>query len=425
MFDKDSGGGITISNLYTGWDKDKLAVVGTRIENPDFSVCNKVYSIGDLEIERGFPFNMKLSGEKLSSGILQAGNGSTGKKVMRSKPNPGNLEAIKDNIITITGQIHRRRRFVISNELLKWLNEYDPDIIYSQLSSLEIIEFVSKIQKALNKPLVLHIMDDWPQTIASNQVGIFKLYWYSRINKKLRQLFDAATVLMSISESMSEEYLLRYGKRFYPFHNPIDVNKWIFTKQKDYSFSDRFQILYAGRIGSGLQNCLLDIAKAIQNLINQGLKIEFDIQPTIINPVLDELAKYEFVKIRSFVPYQELPRIFSSVDLLLLPNDFDKKSTSFLRYSMPTKASEYMVSGTPIMVYSSPENAVTKHALKYQWAYVVEDNSTEKLESAIKLLYSNENLRKAIGNRAKEFAIKNFDSTIIRNKFKEALQNKS
>jgi len=261
MFDKSSGGGITLSNLFAGWDKNCIAVAGIKIENPDFSVCNNVYCIGDSEIERGFPFNMKLSGENLASGVLEAVEPQK-KHVILSKPKIGNLEAWKDYIITITGQIHRRRRFIVSNELSKWLNEFAPDIIYTQLSSYEIIQFVAKIQSALNKPLVLHIMDDWHKTITANQIGIFKLYWTNRITNELQDMFDRAAVLMSISESMSNEYLRRYGKKFYPFHNPIDLNKWTSTHKKDYSVRDKFKILYAGRIGSGLQYFLFAITSA-------------------------------------------------------------------------------------------------------------------------------------------------------------------
>jgi glycosyltransferase involved in cell wall biosynthesis len=422
MFDKESGGGITLTNLFFGWDSNNIAVVDNKIENPDFSVCKNVYCIGTLEIERGFPFNLKRLDEKSSSGIIDI-NTSQKKQILERKIDGGKLEKLKDYLITITGQIHRRRRFVKSKEFSKWLTEFSPDIIYSQLSSLEIIRFVKLIHEDIKKPLVLHIMDDWPETITFNQKGIFRLYWTHLINKELRQIFKKADVLMSISESMSEEYYLRYRRTFIPFHNPIDVNNWTSKKNKDYSFNENFKILYAGRIGTGVQNCLLDITTAIRNLIKKGLKIELHIQATTDNTILKELAKFDFVTLQSQVTYYQLPDIFSSADLLLLPNDFDKKSVSFLKYSMPTKASEYMVSGTPILVFSSSETAIAKHALKYGWAYVVSENSLEKLEAAISKLYEDKELRRELGSRAKAFAIKNFDSGKIRENFKNAIRN--
>ena len=129
------------------------------------------------------------------------------------------------------------------------------------------------------------------------------------------------------------------------------------------------------------------MAEAIGNLNLKDFEIELHIYATSNNPVLDELAKFDYIKLNAAVAHSELPGIFSKSDLLLLPNDFDSKSISFLKYSMPTKASEYMVSGTPILLYSSIETAVTKHALKYNWAYVVSEKNTKKLEFAIAELY--------------------------------------
>jgi glycosyltransferase involved in cell wall biosynthesis len=310
---------------------------------------------------------------------------------------------------------------LLSVDFKKWVNEFSPDLIYSQLSSLELIQFVSSLKEYLKKPIVIHLMEDWPSTISNKQIGFFRLFWRNFIDKELRKIFNESDVLLSISEAMSEEYLMRYGKIFLPFHNPINVKDWTASIKKDYSRKDTFIVLYAGRIGTGLQNCLLSFAYAVKNQVNKGRKIEFHIQSGSDHPVLKELDKIECVKFRNQVPYEQLPNVFSSSDLLLLPNDFDEK----FKYSMPTKASEYMVSGTPILVFSSSETAVTKHTLKYGWAYVVSENSIEKLEKAINELYEDEELRKETGCRAKEFAIKNYESEQIRENFKNSIKKES
>ena len=225
---------------------------------------------------------------------------------------------------------------------------------------------------------------------------------------------------MSISEAMSKEYMSRYGYKFVPFHNPIDLEFWTRYSKRDYEFDDTFTILYAGRIGVGIEHSFFDIAKAVGDLNASGLNIRFHIQPTNSNPVLDELSKFSFITINPTVPYSELPRVFSQADLLLLPNDFDSKSRAFLKFSMPTKASEYMISGTPILLYSSSETAVTTHALKYNWAYVVSEKRNEALKSAITELYERKDLRTALGNTARDYAMKNYDGTLIREQFRKS-----
>jgi len=178
--------------------------------------------------------------------------------------------------------------------------------------------------------------------------------------------------------------------------------------------------LYAGRIGTGIQHSLLDLADAIKGLVNDEVKIELHIQTVSDDPVLRKLETYDFTRLKAPVPYSELPKVFAGADLLVLPNDFDKKSVSFLKLSIPTKASEYMASGSPILVYSSAETAITKHALQNKWAYVVHESSIEKLRTAINEIYKDEDLRRKLAGIAKKFSIEHYDIDKVRTEFKNS-----
>jgi len=424
QFDRRSGSGITLSNLFWGWNINNIAVASSEIFSPDVSVCNKYYYLGYQEIKWKFPFNLKLITQKKKPGLtadLLKNN-----QMAFVKPSESGLKKIQNKVITISGILHRRREIIISQEFKNWVNDFAPELIYTQLSSFELIEFVSKFQKEFNLPLVIHIMDDWPKTIVDGQKFIFKHYWKALIGKKLKNLFNNADLLLSISDAMSDEYKIRYSLNFIPFHNPIDLNHWSSGVIKDYNRKDVFRILYAGRIGNGLRNSLFEVASAISEILeNNTFKIELQIQATSDDGILDKLKKFNFVKINPPVEYTDLPKIFSGADLLLLPNDFDKKSINFLKYSMPTKASEYMASGTPILLYSHPDTAVAKHALKNNWAFVVSENSYQKLKVAIKKLYEEMELRKNVGVSAQRFAFEHYDSTIVRAYFRDVLYNAS
>ena len=119
------------------------------------------------------------------------------------------------------------------------------------------------------------------------------------------------------------------------------------------------------------------------------------------------------------IAYAALPAKFASVDLLLLPQDFDANSVRFLMYSFPTKVSEYMISATPILVYGDKRTAVTKYVLKDKWGYVVWENSKEALVKAINELFSNLELRKQLAEHAQRIAIEKEDSKIIREEFRK------
>ena len=58
-FNKKSGGGITQSNLFSGWDKDKIAVTCTAhlLQDSETEICDNYYQLGNLENKWIFPFN--------------------------------------------------------------------------------------------------------------------------------------------------------------------------------------------------------------------------------------------------------------------------------------------------------------------------------------------------------------------------------
>jgi glycosyltransferase involved in cell wall biosynthesis len=419
-FNKKSGGGVTISNLFTGWPKDRIAVASnTNLSSDlDTSVCSTYYQLAYNNKLHPFPLSIILPAIKC--GVLETGNTAvpaTGPHKART----GKYKMVYQvllGILNFFGLYNVFYKLKITPDFAGWLKEYNPDIIYTQLASLELIRFVDDLQAHTKKPVAIHIMDDWPLTI--NKPGLLYTYWQNVIDKEFRKLMDKTAILMSISDAMSEEYKLRYGKDFIPFHNPIDINYWKPKTQKDYAVKDKFTILYAGRIGFGIESSIADIAAAVNSIVKTNPNIVFEIQTA------DTEALHKFVRVNDNikwmqpVAYSALPQKFAHADLLLLPQDFDAKSVQFLKYSFPTKVSEYMISGTPILVYGDERTGLTKYALKEKWAYVVTENNIEVLTRAIQELINDEQMRKQLAATAQTIAVAREDAVMVKENFRKA-----
>ncbi len=420
-FNKKSGGGVTISNLFKGWPEDKLAVASNDNLRAglDDSVCKIYYQLGYNNKLHPFPLNIILP--KISCGILPR-NKNDGETTKTGKGQSGNYKTIYkilSGVLHFFGLYNVFYKLQITPEFEGWINEYKPDIIYTQLASLELIRFVDDLHARTNKPIAIHMMDDWPLTI--NKPGIFYKYWQNVIDREFRELVNKSSILMSICEGMSDEYKLRYKKTFIPFHNPIEINYWKPSGLKDYSLKDKFTILYAGRIGSGIGSSVADIADAVNDIAAVNKHIVFEIQTGDVETLNKLVKTNENVKWMKPIEYSALPAKFAGVDLLLLPQDFDAQSIKFLKYSFPTKVSEYMISGTPILVYGDQQTAVTKYVLKDKWGYVVSEKNKAALINAITELYNDPELRKQLGMKAQKIALENEDSEIIREQFRKCL----
>lgn len=415
-FNSITGGGITQSNLFSGWDKDKLAVACTAhlLRDSDRNICNNYYQLGRNEHKWVFPFNYLQ--RDFSSGLLK-----------EEKSYSPNLTINKNNLfrsklvgtvfypfIRYTGLIHCISKIRLSREFRNFLDQFNPDVIYAQGQDRERILFTLLVHSYLKKPLIFHMMDDWPSTIGNK--GLFKKYWHNKIDHDFRVLLDKASLLMGISDAMANEYKIRYNKTFITFHNPINISLWKEYQKFDYELNSSPTILYAGRVGLGIQSSLETVAKAVHSInIELNTSIKFILQ-TAEKPIWSNI--YTCVVHRNFVPYNDLPRVFSESDILLLLYDFSMESIKYIKYSMPTKAPEYMISGTPILVFAPEGTAIIDYAKKYGWAKIVIENNEHELTTAIKDLIQNKTLREKIGQSAIKIAQKKHNSTIVSNNFK-------
>ncbi len=417
-FNLNSGGGITLSNLFDGWDKDKIAVAcsGHMTNNLNTHICNSYYQIGSKEHQLIFPFN-KFQ-KQFTSGPLEINDNLKANELPYKK---SFRKKFVDNffypLIKYLGLYHAISSIKLSPELRQWINEFKPDVLYVQVSERDGILFAQELYSYLKIPMVIHVMDDWPSIISSK--GIFKKYWHRKIDKEFRELLNKTSLRMSISDDMAIEYKNRYGKEFITFHNSINMEFWKRYQRNSYDLNNPPEILYAGRIGIGIETSLELIAKAILRVNEElGISIKFVLQT---QEKLSWFNKYNCVDHRPFVSYNDLPQKFSKADLLILPYDFSTKSIKFIRYSMPTKAPEYMISGTPILIFAPEITAIVRYAEKFKWAKVISQKKSSDLVKAIKFLMQNKNEREILAANAKKIAEANHSSYIITNRFRKTI----
>ena len=424
-FNNRHGGGITLTNLFKGWPKNKIAVADTGHMMYDITteVCDKYYQMGSDEYKWLFPFN--LIQKKYPSGLKSINS----EKAKSSKKAKSNLRyAVVNNVfypfLQWFGVFHFIIRIKMSTQFRNWLSEFKPDLLYLQVTTRESVLFVSGLIDYLKVPAVIHFMDDWPSTIAGN--GLFRHYWGRKIDKELKCLLNKVDLHLSISDAMSAEYKERYSKNFIAFHNPIDTGFWLPHTKEDFSVEkENVKILCSGRIGqNGVSESLIEVATAIDKMNEDGFRIKFHIQTsTKEKAILERLGKHGCVVFNKFADYSQLPVIFSNVDLLLIANDFNSMSQLYLKYSMPTKASEYMISGTPVMVYSSEVTAVSKFFREFECGYCVSIQGEEEIMKALQFFIDNKEYRERISKKAVQVALDKFDASRVREQFQSLLVN--
>jgi len=349
--------------------------------NLSTEICDTYYQLGYEESRWRFPFN--LIQKKFPSG-LQSFDNKSSNSVKKNKASLRHklVNQVLFPALEWLGLIHSLSKIKMSIGFKKWLNEYKPEILYLQVSTREDFLFATNLKEYLRIPSAIHMMDDWPTTIS--QKGLFRKYWANRIDHEFRKLLERTDLFLSISDAMSEEYQKRYGKRFIPFHNPVCVSKYKQKENNSLKDVGLFKILYIGRIGVANKNSIYDFAIAISHFRTGTTRIIFDIYTSDTNSLdAKRLSKLESVKVHSAINHEEVPGLLKEYDLLLLPLDFTKHGLEYARYSIPTKASEYMASGTPILVYAPKETAISQFCFENECGCCVTEHNPVQLKNAI------------------------------------------
>ena len=420
---KKDATGITLSNLFGGFSKHNLYMIGTcdKIELSRQSGYSNFFTLGENELKHRFPLgiikslflkfgkNKKIKKQTFVQPNLIEVNLSNGTKFSLSKVILSKLLSL----FKALGLHHYFLKVDLSRNLEKWIQDVKPDYLYVLLSSRPSIHFANQICEKFDIPLIVHIMDDWPAMIGGD--NIFPKFWNTKINNEFKALLKKSSKQFAISEKMATEYNLCFGGDWKYFHNAVDIAFWGSKTKISYFNSDNFVILYSGRLNIGLIETLEIIAKCVEKLsVINGINITFQIQSKTPPVWINNYSKTIFT---NYTDYDKLPDLFSSADLLLLPYDFEGKNYDFIRLSMPAKIPEYMISGTPILVVAPSNTALAEYALNYEWGYLLTSNSERKIINSLEYLYTNPGVRENIGKRAYEIAKKRHEITQIQKLF--------
>jgi len=415
--------GVTTNSLFGNWPKEKLAAIGTVDHFPRDSVIGLYYCIGEEEYEYLFPLNYMFTIKSFGSRVIvpdkNAQQVNTNIKLIEKTRTTLFREIIKKWQRYILKRLDAQEVILktkLSSGLIKWISDYQPEIIYTILGSLRSIRFANNIADITGASLVVHIMDDWPEII--HRGGLFSFYFRKRMKIELKALFQKSKCRLVISQAMADIYNKRYKIDFTPFHNSIEISIWEQNRKTTWEAGSPFRILYTGGIGVAKLESIVFFAEAIRRLNKKGLKVKLElVTANYNNPRISDINNPGVVELLPPVEHDDIPALLAGADLLLLPIDFDKKSIRYTRYSMPTKVSEYMASGTPVLVFAPEETAVFQYASRENWALTIGKQDINIVMRTITELYENEKTRKSLGQHAMALASRNHDSKKIRHEF--------
>jgi glycosyltransferase involved in cell wall biosynthesis len=313
----------------------------------------------------------------------------------------------------------------ITRRLARWLDEFRPQIMFSQLGSLPMGSITLQIRRKYRLPFVLHVSDDWMMDWPANVLGRRYFPITDVANWRMRRLFEEAVrtseLRFGISDEMCREYERRFGLSFETLHNGVDLT----NAQELLVHPEPFRIVYSGSVFRyGQYESLIDARDAVLLLRNRGMPLTLEIftQHADDEDLQAELSRPPAVVVRRLVPPEDLLRNLRAAAALLLPANFDATSIRFLRLSLPGKLAEYLAAERPVVAYGPDVLAQTRFLRAWGCAELVEQRGVGPLAAAMERVLKDEARASQLMERAAETVRAVFDLRRIRSGFESRLR---
>jgi len=427
-FNHFTGGGVTFTNLFRGWPQDRLFTVHSDSLALSTDTCVNYFALGPEELSLAWPFEaLRRWAGRPRTIEAEEGRKQPAQAAIATSQRPGLPRRL---LFKMAGLLFGNSGFPVeanlSDRLAKWIDAARPDVIYTILGSIEMMELVEKIRVRFDMPVVVHLMDDW--RAERERYGLLSPMRRRRLNRLFNEAMRTARGHLAISDALADAYGKEFGVKFEPVQNVIDSDTWLSLPRRDSAAATPARILYAGSLYEHVQLAsLLDIAVAVSRLRAACMQISLDIMcpEFMTTPFRERLEAYDGTRIIGQVPRSQYFEVVRQADLLLLAVNFDISAIRMVRYSMPTKVPEYLVSGVPVLLYGPNGIAQIDYAERAGWGYVVADRERGTLEAGIRRMIEDKALRQELVARARSVAATHHEPTGVRKAFLSVLERAS
>lgn len=411
---------LLLRNLLGGWPRENLAQICSGGDNGDEGFFGRYYQLGPQDRWLGRLF-YRLKAEAPQGTTETVGAAGSHNTIL---PVAASLRALGKRLLMDTGLYELIFRPRLSREMLAWVEDFRPDIIFAQGYNLAFTWLPLMLARRFKLPIVYYPTDDWPNNRyrpdMSRSLIVSRLARHA-VNTSSRELVNKSTVLLAFNRFMREEYRNRYGKEFTVLMHGDDFTRFEAIPPRRLAASDECWIVCTGDFDRHRRPLLEDLDQACELLSVKGLNVRATVFPVDISSCISAfphgLRHVDFEQCPSHIG---LASVLQGADIVFLPERFDE-TVSFIQLSVSSKAHLFMFSSRPIVVYSDPATGIVRYAREDGWAAVVDHRDPHLLADTFEKLITDENERQRLIVGARRVAMRNHHLPTIQASFYDLL----
>lgn len=419
-WDDSNGIGNTMSNLFGGIDKGNLANFYVRSALPNNNICNYYYSVSDKEIIEHFISKNSTPGKSFVYDIAKNANKNNHTDVGFEKKIYG-LFKFKNSILGLIFQnFIWSKRFWENEKLDKFLEDYNPDVIFSpSFHTIYTHEILWYLKNKTGAKLVLFHADDYLNP--HNLSGPLEKRYFKKRKEAITKSVNLSSINYCISHKQQEEYSDKFKtemKLLYKGGN-FDIKP-----QYNIDYEKSIKLVYLGSLLHGRWKTLAALAKSIDKVNKEGgIQFRLDIysqyQPT--DKILTKIEVNNASKFNGKVESSKVMNILEKSDVVLHIESFEEKEKAQTRLSFSTKIVDCLRSGKPLIAIGDKEAASIDYLHKNDAALIA--SNYEQISDTLTRIKNNIDILNEFSDKSWNFGKENHQLETIRSNFYSDLRD--
>ena len=321
---------------------------------------------------------------------------------------------------------HRSKKYIISflmGKIPEWRNRYSRKwvrtnlertykIVYSFVYSGTCLRYGAWLAEHYGAKHFVHIADHQDDFLSDDH---------------LVKIITSAYSKAAIGHNMKEFYQAKFEQDFKVFHNPVANQNLPFDSLKGSVFSNtrKLRVLFLGSLFKTLHaGSMDDICDAITSIGRSGIPIELHMYGQL-QPVsfLREKIDGKFVKHLGTIDAEDRFELMKHYDSYVIPATFDPHLAQQYSYSIPTKLTEVLATGRPMLFYGPKCMEAYRFCKLMDAGNLITDRSINSVCSFFKDLTLNFSNYEAKANTSSNKIIEEYSLKKTRNKFAQFINN--
>lgn len=335
----DSVGSNTMSELFSEYDKDKLACLYIRADISDSTSCRRYFHIYEGRVMKSIVKRGMATGEEYTLGESNKSTADLDEEKARyssyrKKSNWFYLFARE--FVWVLGRWKTK-------ELNAFLEDFNPEVLVCPIESYIHFNRINEYIIRKKHPKVIGFLWDDNFTYKQNLHNIgYKIHrWWLRHGVK--RLVKQCDTVVALSPKMKEEADAFFGIDSVLLTKPI-YNQPGFTPYKP---SSPLHLLYTGNLYVGRDETIAEVVDAIKEINKEKQKVILDIfTSTPIKPSLEDRIKVEgCCVVHEPIKQSEVLKLQKEADVLLFVETLKNDGSGLARLSFSTKITDYFCAG--------------------------------------------------------------------------------